>query len=295
LISKFAAYIVNMWPAYLHYYDVTKQNVYSFSVIREAFEKVSYTSAIEFDFPQGGCQQRAQIMSLILSKKFKIQHSKIWLFAPAALYENNAITLFIEDKNGLSPNNIVNWNYHLALAVRVQRENGEMDTLIIDPSIYRNKPVTISEWFAAMGNSGTGQYSFLTPEYYFFNCKYNFNKELTTVFDGTFFEFMNPVKDNLLMEKGLAVNDMAMTIYHKYIQPLMLSGKEQDNLWLNDLKDIFGNSTALDLLFSQNMSGYTENTSHRYIITNYSDIMKEAKMIFSDRLIFWTLFTNTLL
>jgi hypothetical protein len=284
-----------MWPVYLPYYDVTKQKVYSFSVIREAFEYISYSSAIEFDFPQGGCQQRAQIMSLILSKLFKIQHSKIWLFAPAALYENNAVTLFVEDKNGLSPNNVVNWNFHLAPAVRAQNENGEIDTYIIDPSICRNKPLTINDWFSSMGNSETCQYSFLTPEYYFFNCKYNFNNELTTVFDGTFFEFMNPVKDNLLMEKGLAVNDMAMTIYQKYIKPLLHVSKEEDNRKLNDLKDVFGNSTALDLLFSQNMSGYTENTSHRYIITNYSDIMKEAKMIFSDRLIFWTLFVNTLL
>lgn len=284
-----------MGPAYLPYYDVTKQIFYSISAIKEAFDYISYSSAIEFDFPQGGCQQRAQIMSLILSKKFNIQHSKIWLFAPAALYENNAVTLFVEDKNKLSPDNTVNWNYHLANAVRVQKESGEIDTLIIDPSINRNKPLTINEWFAAMGNSNTGQYSYLTPEYYFFNCKYNINNEITTVFDGTFFEFMNPVKDNLLMEKGLAVNDMAMTIYHKYIEPLMQSVKEEDKKRLNDLKDIFGNSTALDLLFSQNMSGYTDNTTHRYVITHYSEIMKEAKMIFSDRLIFWTIFSNTLL
>ena len=292
---EIAVYIVNMWPAYLPYYDVTKQKVYSFFEIKEAFEYISYSSAIEFDFPQGGCQQRAQIMSLILSKIYKIQHSKIWLFAPAALYENNAITLFVEDKNKLSPGNIVNWNFHLAPAVRAQNEIGEIDTFIIDPSICRKRPLTINEWFSTMGNSNAGQYSFLTPEYYFFNCKYNLYNELTTVFDGTFFKFMNPVKDNLLMEKGLAVNDMAMTIYQKYIKPLLLSGKEEDSRQLNDLKEIFGNSTALDLLFSQNMSGYTENTSHRYIITNYSEIMREAKMKFSDRLIFWTLFVNSLL
>jgi hypothetical protein len=97
------------------------------------------------------------------------------------------------------------------------------------------------------------------------------------------------------MEKGLAVNDMVMSIFHKHIQPLMAQNPAGNNTRLNDLKDIFGNSTVLDLLFSQNMSGYTENTSHRYIITHYAEIMMEAKMIFSSRLIFWTKFTNTLL
>jgi hypothetical protein len=291
-----AAYLVSMGPAYLPYYDITRQKVYTLSEIREVFDYISYSCEIEFDFPQGGCQQRAQIMSMILSQRFNIEHCKIWLFAPAALYENNTVTLFVEDKNGLSPDNRVNWNYHLAPAVRVKMGHGGTETLILDPSVRRDQPVTIGNWMAGIGNSASGQYSFLTPEYYFFNCKYNCNNELTTIFDGTFFEFMNPVKDNLLMEKGLAVNDMAMAVYHKHIQPLMTRPSAGDTAArLNILKDIFGNSSVLDLLFSQNMSGYTENTSHRYVITHYAEIMWEAKMIFSARLIFWTKFTNTLL
>ena len=106
---------------------------------------------------------------------------------------------------------------------------------------------------------------------------------------------MNPVKDNLMMEKGLAVNDMALAIYRKYLKPLIENPIPEDEVKLTDLKEIFGNSTALDLLFSQNMSGYTDNTSHRYVISNYTDIFQEAKVIFNERLVFWTKFSNDLL
>ncbi len=97
------------------------------------------------------------------------------------------------------------------------------------------------------------------------------------------------------MEKGLAINDMVMKIYHKYIQPLMMDDNTANAAKLEDLKAVFGNSTALDLLFSQNISAYTDNTTHRYVITHYSDIIKEAKEIFNERLFFWTNFVNTLL
>ena len=97
------------------------------------------------------------------------------------------------------------------------------------------------------------------------------------------------------MEKGLAVNDMAMQVFHKYIQPLMDAPAEENETKLADLKEIFGNSTVLDLLFSQNMSGYTDNTSHRYVITHYSDIIREAKSIFNERQEFWTKFSNEFL
>ena len=58
-----------MWPAYLPYYDVTKQYIYSFSLIREAFDYISYSSAIEFDFPLKNYRR--------ISEKFLINLIKI--------------------------------------------------------------------------------------------------------------------------------------------------------------------------------------------------------------------------
>ncbi len=233
-------------------------------------------------------------MSMILQKTFGIAHCKIWLFSPAALFEGDTRTLFVEDQNQLSPNNIVEWNYHTAPAILVQNEN-ITETFIIDPSISKSGPMLLADWFAAINNSNNGRYTFVRPENYFFNCVYDEHNGLTNIFDGTFFEFMNPVKDNLLMEKGLAVNDMVMFIFRKHIKPLMLRPAEENKMQLAELKEIFGNSTVLDLLFSQNMSGYTFNTSHRYVLTSYSDIIQEAKTIFNQRLLFWTQYSNGLL
>ena len=282
-----------MWPQYFFIDNYIAQETYEPGEIKNAFDYI-LQSEIDFDFPQGGCQQRAQIMSMILQKKFAIQHCKVWLFAPAALYEGDTRTLFVEDKNKLSPNNTVEWNYHTAPAVLVKNTD-KAETFIIDPSVNKSQPILLADWFAQIGNSSVSSYTFVRPENYFFNCRYTENNELTNIFDGTFFEFMNPVKDNLLMEKGLAVNDMAMQIFYKYIRPLMDATAEGNENKLADLKEIFGNSTALDLLFSQNMSGYTDNTSHRYVITHYSDIIREAKSIFNQRQEFWTKFSNALL
>jgi hypothetical protein len=282
-----------MRPTYFHNADITKLKVYDLPVIQQAFNSISNSFEIEFNFPQGGCQQRAQIMSMILDKKFNIEHCKLWLFAPAAMDMNETFTLYIEDKNGLSPSGKIEWNYHVVPVVQVQGANA-IDTLVIDTSINRNEPMQMENWFTSIGNSHTGKYSFLLPDKYFFNCFYSGN-EMTNIFDGSFVDFINQAKDDLAVERSLALNDMAMKIYHTYIQPLKNAPDPAGIKKLEDLKAVFGNSTILDLLFAQNISGKTENTTHRYVITSYSDIMQEAKHFFNERLLYWTKFTNTLL
>jgi hypothetical protein len=272
--------------------DISYVKTYDYAAIKEAFDYVVKESKLTFDFPQGGCQQRSHMISIILSKKFNLHHFKIWLFSPAALFDYDERTFFVPDLNKLSPNDLVHWNYHTAPAVRYF-DGKEYQIVIFDPSIDKKEPVLLKNWLGKIGNSHEGKYTFLYPEKYFFNCKYNDYSQLTNVFDGTFFEFINPAKDNLVMEKGLAVNDMAMTIYKKHIKKKV--DQKDDDLELQDLKDIFGNATALDLLFAQNLSGNTDNTSYRYVLGKYPEIIKEAKVVFHERLLYWTAFVNNLL
>lgn len=281
-----ATYFANAELSYLKTYDI--------ATIQHAFDSIAHDSQIEFNFPQGGCQQRAQVMSMLLNKRFNIDHCKIWLFPPVALYVGDARTLYVEDKNGLTPGNRIEWNYHVAPVVLVQRGD-TIATMVIDPSVNYNEPLPLDDWFACIGNSGVSNYTFLLPDKYFFYCCYNSNNTLTTIFDGTFFNYENPLKDDLTMEKGLAVNDMAMQIFHKYIKPLAAADNDTDKIKLEDLKEIFGNTTSLDMLFSQNISGYSYNTKLRYVMTHYSDIMNEAKNILTERLAYWTSITNALL
>ncbi len=283
-----------MWPAFVPADDITRQKSYSYQIVKDAFDSIVQSSQIDFDFVQGGCQQRAQLISMLLYRKFNIEHSKIWMFSPAALYFNDPRTFFTEDKNKLSPLNTINWNYHVAPAILVD-DNEQVNFYVIDPCINNNVPILMDTWFNSIGNSETGQYSFYKPEKYFFNCLVTSDNKITNVFDGSFVEYINPDKDNLVMEKGLAINDTAMAIYRKYIKPLMDKGAEENNTELEDLKAIFGNATAMDMLLSQNISGYTNNTTHRYAITRYGDILLEAKKIFNERLVFWTKCVNELL
>jgi len=285
-----------MQPQYIPYADIQLLKVYELPLIEKVFKSISQDWSIEFNFPHGGCQQRAQLISLLLQKKYQIEHYKIWLFAPAALYLKESRMLQLVDKNYLSPNGNIEWSFHVAPVVNIHTDNG-IETYIIDPSVDRDKPLKLMDWLVALGNSHTGQYSFLLPEKYFFNSSYHTDEEdmMTMLFDGSFYDYINPAKDNLAVEKGLAINDMVKIIYDKHIAPIIQRNNEVDSLMLEDLKAVFGNATALDMLFSQNISGYTENTTLRYVITNYGDIINEAREIFNKRVFYWTGVVNSLL
>lgn len=272
--------------------DLSKLKVYDYTSIKSSFENMLKDEQIEFNFPQGGCQQRAQIMSMLLSKNYKIEHAKIWLFAPVDLDLNDKRTLYIKDKNELSPDHTIQWNYHVAPVV-LAKQNNKIDTLVIDPAIDRTQPLPLRKWLSAIGNSNISKYTFLNAQHYFFNVQY-VNNNPTTVINGYFYDFVNPAKDNLIMEKGLAINDMAIYILNKYIKPLQQSKVQADIMKLQDLKKIFGNATVLDNLFAQNISGNTEITN-RFATNYYGDIMLDAKMMFNKRVQYWAGITTVLL
>lgn len=265
-------------------------------LIDAAFKSICNDWAIEFGFPHGGCQQRAQIMSMILQKKFNIKHCKVWLFAPAALYLNDATMVYREDDKKLSPNGLLEWSYHVAPVVQVKL-NGHIETYVIDPAINNQNPLHLQDWFNALYNSHKCKYCFMLPDKYFFNSSYHTgeNNDVTMLFDGSFFNYENPAKDNLAVEKGLAIQDMVKVIHDKYMLPLFNSHNEADAAKLLDLKDVFGNATALDMLFSQNISGYSSNTTMRYVVSNHYEIIDGAKKLFNERLLYWTGVVNGLL
>ncbi len=282
-----------MLPVQFFNADVKQLLTYDVDTIQHAFENIAHQSQIEFNYPQGGCQQRAHIMSVMLAKKFNIQHGKVWLFAPITMHVHDARTLFVADKNQITPNNVVEWNYHVAPVVQVNDGN-TTSVMVIDPSTNTNAPQLLADWFAGIGNSDASEYTFTLPFAYFFNGCLSSNGNLTALFDGSFFAYEDETRRDLILEKGLAVNDMAMKIYYNYLQPLIKATNQNEQQKLQDLKDIFGNATALDFLFARNISGFTLNTTQRYILTHYSDIINEARRIFYERLSYWTQVTNSL-
>jgi hypothetical protein len=276
-------------------YTVNLSSLKSYSAleIQQVFNSI-YKTGIEFNFPQGGCQQRAQIMSMLLKQVYQIEHCKVWLFAPCDLYFKDSRRLIVNDRNSICKNNQIAWGYHVAPAVLVNR-GGTIDTMVIDPSMRSEGPMTLRNWFKTMQNSDVSKYTFLDSDRYFFNSQYDQSGNLTTVINGYFYEYDQSFKDDLIMEKGLAINDMAMYMYKKYMKPLMESKSQEDQQKLNDLKAIFGNATTLDYLFSQNTSAKSKITTQRYAVSNYPELIKEARSVFNERLVYWTSLTNKLI
>ena len=277
-------------PNYFHNADLQYLTIYPYDVIVNVFNQILNDTNIEFNYPQGGCQQRAQIMSMLLKKKFQIDHCKVWLFAPVVLEENQYQTLYINDVDDLTNQDEIQWNYHVAPVVQVEKD-GNISTMVIDPSIVKNEPVFLSTWFYAIGNSEVSKYTFMLPDKYFFNCVYNNTNELTTIFDGSFYNYEEDDKNDLTLEKGLALNDVAIAVFNKHIKLHASASTKQ----IYDLKEIFGNATAMDFLFAQNLSGKTDETKLRYVLTNYTHIFTEARDLFSKRVVYWTSITNALI
>lgn len=62
--------------------DLSALKSYNSLEIQQVFNSICKTG-IEFNFPQGGCQQRAQIMSMMLQQVYKIEHCKCGSFLQA--------------------------------------------------------------------------------------------------------------------------------------------------------------------------------------------------------------------
>lgn len=265
--------------------------VYEMPKIKSVFKKIANESGIEFNYPQGGCQQRAQIMSMLLSKEHKIEHFRVWLFAPINLDKNSSVKLEIKDKNNFDVSGKIEWNYHVAPVVRITTNN-KVENFVIDPSLNSSEPMLLTEWFKAIGNSSSSKYTFLNSDKYFFNTQLN-----SSVISGFFYNFEGYGRDNLTLEKGLSLNDVAMSVFKKHITPFNNSSDAAVLTKTKALKTVFGNATTIEKVISENSSGNNgafEYTTHRYLFTNYPEIIMEARKLYQERISFWTSKTNKL-
>lgn len=86
-------------------------------------------------FPDDGCYARAELMIRLMKEKKLTLPAKIFAFG---------------DLNADTPNHpdgAVNWWYHVAAIVRVEK-----DYYVIDPSIEAEKPLLAHDWLAKMSN-----------------------------------------------------------------------------------------------------------------------------------------------
>lgn len=261
--------------------QLEKLKSYSSQEIDTAFKTI-IDSDIYFDYPQGGCQNRAEIIHIYLAHKLKIEHAKIWIFAPVNLYPNDNRHLEINDPNGNAKNGVITWKYHVAPAVIRKNFDGKKDTLIIDPSINNKKPMLLNEWLGSMGNSDVSKYTFLESKWYMFN-----TKNQSSVINGFFYPYESHFYEDFhrsTMERGLAANDLA-----EYMMKKLEDGYVDTN---GRIKQLLSNQ---DNIYNFFMNPYWIFEGRADLLANHSNFMRKAEEFYWKRLAFWKEKTNKLL
>jgi hypothetical protein len=259
---------------------LSELKTYSKPQISELFNKIAFESEMEFRYPQGGCQQRAEMMHKLL-KDLDIEHAKVWLFAPIDLEDGNSTQLEIKDENGLAPDSTIKWGYHVAPCI-LRKSDNKIDTLVIDPSIRKKAPMLLGDWLNSIKNSDVSKYTFLDAKYYFFNTQ---NNGKSPVIDGYFYPY-EPIDgsvtmyDNATVERELAVNDVAMFLKEK-----LDSGYSDQN---GEIKTLLGSVENLISVFSaQQRCNQLNGVSMRILLENHSKLIKEAMDYYNERVVFW--------
>ena len=232
--------------------DLGTLKVYTESEAKAIFTNV-VNSGIEFGYPQGGCQQRAQITHLLLANKFHISHARVWIFAPKDLISGDNTQLEINDPNQLVSGGIIKWSYHVACVIMAK-------------------------------NSNVSKYTFLNPQWYFFNTQ---NNGSSPIINGYFYEYSdvpgntNTNFNKLTLERELAINDVAVFLKKKLDQ-----GATDDG----SIKKLLSNVEAMINFFSsqERLNTSINGITIRQLINSNPQLMENAMSYFATRLVFHT-------
>lgn len=120
------------------------------------FKTFLTSKAFDWTDRKNNCEDRANAICLILDK-WGVSNGKAWLFGGKnASYGNKLGTL-------------KGWSYHVAACIFVRQDNGQIDTLVIDPLTDSEKAVNIRSWSSLITRNPTNIY-FITS-----NAKYQQN------------------------------------------------------------------------------------------------------------------------
>lgn len=259
--------------------------VYTEEQITSAFNSIAHNSGLEFGYPQGGCQQRAQMMHQLLDKQLHLTHARVWIFAPQDLYPNDTRLLEIADPNGIVTGGKIKWAYHVAPCLLRKNSNGSVDTVVIDPALNPNRPMLLKEWLAAMNNGNVSKYTFLRSEWYFFKIVGE-NGPRFNLLTGEFYKYEpstteNTAYDKAAMERELAVNDVAM-----YLLKRLHEGYPDTD---GAIHNLVGNLDNLLVLFADQERGYNfiNNLEMRPLLQNHADLMQLAMNYYTERVAYW--------
>jgi hypothetical protein len=246
--------------------------------VNKIFDKVNSKSGIEFNYPQGGCPERAIITNYVLDS-LGVDNFKIWLFAPSRLIQGDKRQIFVFDKNKLTDDyeNKIKWDFHVAACILRENSNGKIDTLVIDPSIAK-KPLTSKEWLKSINGLQDSKYTYTKGKFYSFNKKNNGN---SNVINGYFYEYSGFSYNQLWLEKMLALNDVAYKMYQDYLLDDSLDINVK-----NDLKSVIGNSATFKEVLSFN-DGIPNQSKIFYLVKNHPKFINECWDLYQKQIVLW--------
>ena len=183
---------------------------------------------IEYKYINGSCEDRAHYISLLLKSKGIIT-GKIWNFSPAR-YTFLSNDLFnIQDPFGISDS--VTWGYHVAPYLLAYDANGNEEILVIDQCFDAERFIPKDTWLNSMQCS-QAIYLLTDMDSYLFNSifadggamsfsyetHYHMPVDTPSIITGNFW-MLFPEDD--YVQKGMAINDLAVELFH-YSKTLLL-------------------------------------------------------------------------
>ncbi len=195
---------------------------------------------IEYKYINGSCEDRAHYICLLLQSK-GISSGKIWNFAPAR-YTFLSNELF-EMKDPFCISDSVTWGYHVAPYLLSYDASGNEEIMIIDQCFDAQGFIPMQQWLNHM-NCPQAIHLLTDSESYLFNSifgqddAYNFSYEthyhlpidIPSIITGNFWTLYT---DDNYVQKGLAINDVALEIFSLTKKSPRVEGEYLRNVLIN--------------------------------------------------------------
>lgn len=206
-------------------------------------------------------------------------------------FSSNLIS-FIDKKN-ISPTGTIEWGYHVAPIIEVRIGN-KVRKMAIDPGLFPEGPVLYRTWLTKL-NTKELIFLIMDSEWYLYNSSIIPNSQLQFDSNGfsnnlkpniklpdwfsdklitDFFKYEEDALNQHWIEKGLAVNETALSFYNAEIKPIL--NLENQQYLLNDYKMLVGNVFNFETIFRDNNWNYEMDDNfqfkHQEIIAKYREI-----------------------
>lgn len=251
-------------------------------LIDRAFNEIKYYLYPSYRYLQGNCHCNAHLSSLLL-KKHEIPHKKIWIFAPCRYSETSNEVFLIKDHNEMSPRGHIRWGYHVAPII--QQGNQE---LIFDFNFSECTPLSREEWLSHM-NANAYQCVIEAPEYFLFYSVPSSTKPNKSLFSGNFYPIEGACLENKWFEKGLAVNETALTMHDEVIKRAIKNNANTSII--NDYKQLIGSINNFECVFRD--KEFNKKMTPEFQ-KKYHDLIHYYRGVFEDNVEKWSKLINEL-